>query len=353
MKMKIDHKAPVLVTGATGYVAGVLIKKLLAEGLTVHATVRDVKNRDKLKYLIALDEIYPGSIQFFEADLLEEGSYQEAMNRCELVYHTASPFKINIEDAQKELLDPAILGTRNVLNTASATNSVKRVVLTSSCAAIYGDNYDLKSVSNSRFTEENWNMSSSISHQPYSFSKTLAEKESWKINKKQARWDLVVLNPSFVVGPGVNPFGTSESFNLIRKFGDGSMKGGVPNFALGVVDVRDLAQAHYLLGFTPEAEGRHIISGHNTDLKQMASTLISKFGQDYPIPKKLVPKWLVWLFGPLADKSMTRKIVSLNMNYPWKADNGKSKKIGVNYRPLSETMNDFFQQMVEHQYFKK
>ena len=351
--MKINNKAPVLVTGATGYVAGVLIKTLLAKGLTVHASVRDVKNRDKLKYLIELDEVSPGTIRFFEADLLEEGSYCEAMENCELVYHTASPFKINIEDAQKELIDPALLGTRNVLNTASTTSSVKRVVLTSSCAAIYGDNYDLKTLTQTLFTEEHWNMSSSMTHQAYSYSKTLAEKEAWRLYEAQKRWDLVVLNPSLVAGPGINPFGTSESFNLIKQFGDGRMKAGVPNFALGVVDVRDLAQAHYLLGFTSEAQGRHIISGHNTSLKQMASTLLDKFGDEYPIPKKLVPKWLVWLFGPLADKSVTRKMVSLNMNYPWLADNTKSKKLGVQYRPLAETMNDFFQQMVENQYFKK
>lgn len=65
----INKKAPVMVTGATGYVAGLLVKKLLEEGLTVHAPVRDPDNADKLKYLNAIVESTPGSIVYFAADL--------------------------------------------------------------------------------------------------------------------------------------------------------------------------------------------------------------------------------------------------------------------------------------------
>jgi len=119
-------------------------------------------------------------------------------------------------------------GTRNVLEEVNRTPSVKRVVLTSSCAAIYGDNADLKNTPNGIFTEDIWNTSSSLEQQAYSYSKTLAEKEAWKINKKQTRWDLVTINPSLVVGPGINPHATSESFKLVKQFGDGSMKAGAP-----------------------------------------------------------------------------------------------------------------------------
>jgi uncharacterized protein YbjT (DUF2867 family) len=80
--------APLLVTGATGYVAGWVIKQLLEEGFTVHAAVRDPNNPEKLKYLNQLGEAPPGTIQFFKSDLLEAGSYANAMKDCEVVFHS-------------------------------------------------------------------------------------------------------------------------------------------------------------------------------------------------------------------------------------------------------------------------
>ena len=61
-----------------------------------------------------------------------------------------------------------------------------------------------------------------------------------------------------------------------------------------------------------------------------------------------MPKWLVWLVAPMVNKAMTRKIVSLNVNLPWKGDNCKSvRELGMQYRPMKESMNDFFQQMID------
>jgi dihydroflavonol-4-reductase len=345
---RIDKSKPVMITGATGYVAGWIVKKLLDEGLTVHAPVRDHKNTEKLQYLNKIAGNAPGTIKFYEADLLEAGSYGEAMADCQIVFHTASPFKINVADPQKELVDPAQLGTRNVLEEANRTPSVKRVVLTSSCAAIYGDNADLQKTPDGTFTEEIWNTSSSLEHQPYSYSKTVAEKEAWKVSQEQTGWDLVVINPSFVVGPGINPHATSESFKLVKQFGDGSMKSGAPRIGFGVVDVRDLAEAHFRAAFTPAAQGRYIISGHNTDTIEMAEALIDKFGKDYPIPRKSMPKWLVWMVAPMVNKAMTRKLISRNVNLPWIGDNGKGvKELSMQYRPLKDSMIEFFQQLID------
>ncbi len=344
----IDKTKPVMITGATGYVAGWIVKKLLDDGITVHAPVRDPENPDKLKHLNAVARNAPGQIKYFKADLLDQASYAEAMTGCELVFHTASPFYIDVKDPQKELIDPAKLGTRNVLEEVNRTPTVKRVVLTSSCAAIYGDNADLKKTPNGIFTEDIWNTSSSLDHQPYSYSKTLAEQEAWKINQDQSRWDLVTINPTLVIGPGINPNATSESFRLIQQFGDGTMKSGAPRMGMGAVDVRDLAMAHFKAAFTPEAKGRYITSGHNTDFPGLAETLIEKYGDTYPIPRRVLPKWLVWIVGPIMNKSLTRKMVSLNVNLPWIGDNSRSiRELDMTYRPLKESMNDFFQQMIE------
>ncbi len=345
---KIDTNAPVMVTGATGYVAGWLVKMLLDEGHTVHAAVRDPNSEKKLRHLNQMAAAAPGSIRYFRADLLEPGSYAVAMQDCELVYHTASPFSLDVKDAEKELIEPAKLGTRNVLEEANKTSSVKRVVVTSSCAAIYGDNADLATTPNGVFTEEIWNETASVTHQAYSYSKTLAEKEAWEICGKQDRWDLVTVNPSLVMGPGTNPNGTSESFNMMKQYGDGTLKTGSPRWGFGVVDVRDLAKAHYLAGFTPEAKGRYIVSGHDSDLADLVVPLREAFGTKFPFPTRTLPKWLVWLVGPIANKSTTRKMIRRNVGLPWKGDNSKGvRELGITYRPLEETIVEFFQQMID------
>ena len=351
--MNIDTKSPVLVTGATGYVAGWLIKELLDAGVTVHAAVRDPSKTEKHAHLDKVAAKAKGDIKYFKADLLDNGSFEEAMKGCSVVFHTASPFTINVDDPQKELVDPALLGTRNVLTQATKTPTVKRVVVTSSCAAIYSDNKDTEKTPLGVFTEDIWNTTSTLDHNPYYLSKTLAEKEAWKIAQSQNEWDLVTINPSLVMGPGLNPKGTSESFNFIRQMGDGTMKDGVPDWWFGVVDVRDVAKAHMAAAYIKEAQGRYITSAHNTNLAEMAKMLLPRFGDKYPIPRKTVPKFLISLVSIFKDTGLSRQFISQNFGYPWYACNLKSvEQLGMQYRPLSESMNDFFQQMIDTKQFE-
>lgn len=349
--MNIDKTKPVLVTGATGYVAGRLVEKLLKEGLTVHAAVRDPENPVKTDPLKHLETNSSGKLKFFRADLLDKGSFDEAAQGCELVYHTASPFIRNVKDAQRDLIDPALEGTRNVLNAATKSNSVKRIVLTSSCAAIYGDAKDLLNAPDNTLTEEIWNTSSSLQHQPYSYSKTLAEREAWKINNEQNKWDLVTINPSFVIGPGINPNATSESFSIFRQIGKGDFKMGAPEMNIGCIDVRDLAEAHYRAGYTPDAKGRYIISSEDSGFLQLAKAIKNEFPQ-YPIGTKKVPKWLLWLIAPTVG--MTREEVSKNIGYPWHASNEKSiQELGMTYRAVDQSAIEFFRFLIDNGQIQK
>lgn len=344
--LTIDRSKPVLVTGATGYVAGWVIKALLEEGLTVHAAVRDPAKEEKRAHLDRLAEALPGEIVYFASDLLKGGSYKEAMAGCSTVFHTASPFTTSVKNPQKELIEPAQLGTRNVLEEASREPSVKRVVLTSSCAAIYTDAKDCEKAPGGQLTEDIWNETASLDYQPYSLSKTLAEKEAWSIAKGQDQWTLVVVNPSLVIGPALQDRPTSESFNLVRQMGDGTFKRGAPKAGLGVVDVRDLAGAHLSAAFVPEAEGRHIISAHETNLFELTQVLRETYGKRYPLPTKPIPKWLMKQIAPLVG--LSRRFVERNVNIPWRADNSKAIRVfGLNYRPLKTSMDDMFQQMID------
>ncbi|MEM6993157.1 MAG: NAD-dependent epimerase/dehydratase family protein [Myxococcota bacterium] len=338
--------APVLVTGGTGYVAGRVIERLLRAGLTVHATVRDASKRDRLQYLTDIAEETDGTLRFFSADLLDAGSFAGAMAGCRVVFHVASPFIINVTDPQKELVDPAVEGTRNVLEQANAVDTVERVVLTSSCAAIYGDNADLDATPRGVFDEQIWNTSSRLDHNPYSLSKTLAEKKAWKIAEGQERWRLVVVNPAMVMGPGLRVHTGSESFNLMKQIVDGTMSAGMPDLHIGVVDVRDLAEAHFRAGFVPEAEGRHVLSGTDGSVPMIVETLRGGEHHGLKLPKRVMPRWVLWLVGPMVG--MTRDFVTKNIGRPWKADNAKStERLGLTYRPLAETIGDFTQQLVD------
>lgn len=344
----IDRSKPVLVTGATGYIAGHLVKRLLDDGFTVHAAVRDPSSEKKLRHLNRLAENSSGQLRYFVSDLLKDDSYADAMADCELVFHTASPCQVRVNDPQKDLIQPALYGTQNVLKQAQRTPSVRRIVMTSSCAAIYGDNIDVRYSKTGRFTEADWNTTSSRDHQPYSYSKVLAEREAWSIHGRQKRWDLICVNPSIVIGPGINPQATSASFSVMRQFINGTMKAGVPDYGIGAVDVRDVADAHMKAAFNPEASGRYLVSAWNTSFPEIARVLRDHFGNRFPVPKKTIPRWLVWLVGPLFDRTLTRRIVSDNVGHPFLADNSRCvQELGMTWRPFEESIIEFFEQLTE------
>lgn len=344
--INIDPSAPVLVTGATGYVAGWIIKGLLDAGVTVHAAVRDPDNKAKIAHLVDMAGQSRGEVRFYRADLLSEGAYTEAMADCRIVFHTASPFVRAVDDPQRDLIDPAVRGTANVLASANLVASVSRVVLTSSCAAMYSDAIDCENAPGGTITEEVWNTTASLTHEPYSYSKRLAEEEAWRIAESQNRWRLVAVNPSLVIGPATGPDPTSESFAIVKQIADGTMKRGAPRLGMGVVDVREVARAHIAAAYLPDARGRYIVSGHNTDLLELAQALQPRFGRDFPLPKRALPKFAVWLMAPFVG--LSRAFVAKNVNHTFRADNAKSRReLGVTYRPLRESMEDMFAQLVE------
>lgn len=344
--MNIDTTSPVCVTGATGYVAGVLVKELLEAGLTVHAPVRDPSNNERLTYLTDIADANTGTITFFKADLLDKGSYLESMQGCSVVFHTASPFIMNVPKGKEHevVLDPAVKGTQNVLKSAAETSSVKRVVLTSSMYAVTVDAQDSLDVE--KCDESVWNTAASITYNPYAYSKVLAEKAAWEIAKDDdTKYDLVVINPSWVMGPGVKAHPSSESYGFVKMVGDGAMKSGAPRMGVSVVDVRDVAKAHLAAAFMESAEGRNIISGHNTDMLEMIGAIGTKY-PNYPLPKRAAPKLLVWLLGPLMG--LPRRMVSRSCNIVPKMDTSKSiEKLNMSYMPLEDTMQDMFAQMIE------
>lgn len=346
----IDKNKLVLVTGASGYIANWVVRYLLEAGCTVHATVRDPQSEKSVGPLRRIaGEAGAGDLRIFRAELLEDGSFDDAMEGCEVVIHTASPFLVRgFTDSEQALIRPAVEGTRNVLQAANRCASVKRVVLTSSVAAVYGDNADLEKNSRGFFSEDDWNFSSSAEHQPYSYSKFLAEKEAWKIQADQDRWQLVCINPSMVAGPALTRYSRSTSIDTLCSLGSGKMWPGVPDMRMGWVDVRDVARAHIEAAFRPDAEGRHIISNGEPSLLDIAKILRQRFGNRYRFPLFVLPKFIVKWFGRFMDSSVTPRFVEQNVGHPLQFDNQRSRdRLGIEYLPLEQTFVEHFQQLID------
>jgi len=353
--MKIPTSSPVMVTGSTGYVGGVLVQQLLDAGLTVHCPVRDPSNPDKIKHLQNL----PGGsdrLFFFKADLLDSGSYTESMKECSVVFHVASPFLMECPKGKEEemLINPAVNGTLNVLESAKETDSVKRVVLTSSIVAIATDAQDCvdaRVATGKMIDEKSWNSSASKDYNPYAFSKTLAERAAWKFvedNSDTCGFDLVACNPSFVMGPGIAVHRSAESFKFIQMLGSSP---GCPDMGLCFVDVRDVARGHVAAGFLPSeivAGQRYILNGANNKMMGAAKILSEEF-PNHPFPTKNVPKWLFWCVAPFLG--LQRKYVSRSVGLVMEMDNSKSlKDLQENlpeYTPLSKTLHEMFQQCIQ------
>ena len=335
-----------LVSGASGFIASWICKLLLEQGAKVHGTVRSLDNKKKVQHLLDLQNKYPDQFHLFEADLLIEGSFDSAMQGCQYVLHTASPFFVgNIKNAQKSLIDPALKGTQNILNSVNRTDSVKKVVLTSSVVAIFSDNAEIQDIPDGIFTNQVWNKTASESYQPYAYSKTVAEKKARQMAAAQDRWALSTINPGFVLGPSLSNRVDGTSTKTVYEIMSGKMAFGLPEINMGMVDVRDVAQAHINAATTQTQSDRFILVGHHAAISDWLPFL-EKYKGKYKIPTSKIPKPLLYIFGPL--QGFTWKYVSKNVGIPISFDNKPSiDELGIQYRELEKTLDDQIHSLIE------
>ena len=334
----------ILVTGATGYVGSWIVKRLLKKGYTVRITARDKSKTEKYGYLQEIADASPGKLEVFEADLLKPGSFDEAAEGSHAILHVASPFTLRFKDPVKELIDPAVNGTTNVLNAASSSTTVKKVILTSSVVAIFGDNIDMQDKSLAEFTEDNFNDTSTEHHQPYSYSKVKAERAAWKLAEAQQQWQLVVMNPAFIVGPPISANTNSESIQFMKDMVSGKLLMGAPHLEIGFVDVRDVADAHIAALESDHAEGRHILAARVVSMMELSGIIKSLFPGKYPLPLMKVPKFMLYLTGWAFG--LTLKFISRNVGYKLAFNNSKSiNALSISYTPLETTIKDMIEQM--------
>lgn len=342
-----DSTKPVLVTGAAGYMASWVVEQLLRQGRTVRGTVRDLSDTAKTRHLHELVGNSPGTLELHEANLLLPGSFSKAMQGVEVVIHIASPYVLGrVKDAESRLIRPAVEGTRNVLESVNNTQSVRRVVLTSSIVSMFGDACEVSRKKDQTLQESYWNESSSLTHNPYSYSKTLAEKVAWETFRQQDRWDLVTIHPGAMFGPSLSSRIDATSVDMLIQFLNGSYRQGVPRLWLGVVDVRDVAHAHVQSAMLPEASGRYIVVDESLRLLQISKLMdVARHGLTDKLPKSEVPKFLLWLIAPWIG--FDRKYIADTVGYPIMFNNKRSREeLGIAYRPTAETLDHHIGQVV-------
>jgi nucleoside-diphosphate-sugar epimerase len=327
----------VLVTGGTGYIGGEVIDQLLARGYTVHTTVR---NRAKSEP--RLHARWPGDrLEVFEADLLSDDGWADAVSGCEAVLHVASPFPIGVPKDKNELVVPAREGTLRALRFANSVG-IKRFIQTSSAAAIaYGH------PEKDQFDHTDWtNLDADVP--PYIESKTVAERAARDWVAENAP-DMVFcsINPVAVFGP-VYDADVSTSIEIVKKVIDGSIPL-IPNMGICVTDVRDVAEAHVRALEAPadKVRGERFPTSEKFMwIREMADTVRARVPEHAgKVPSRPMPDWLVRFLGLFMDEMKQIKGEIGNI----RDVSGKHTEavLGFTFIPAEQTIEDTVRSLVE------
>jgi dihydroflavonol-4-reductase len=239
----------VLLTGVTGYIGQHCAAELLRQGYAVVGTVRSLAKADETKS--ALAKVAPvDRLTFVEADLLSEGGWDTAVNGCDYVLHVASPFVLADPKDEADLIVPAVQGTRRVIAAAQRAG-VSRLVLTSSIFAI------IAGKDSGDYGPGDWS-DTRADIGAYAKSKTLAERAAWEA-VRGGSLELTVINPGAVFGPSLGARLDGQSVTMMTKMITGKIPM-IPDMAMGMVDVRDVAKLHVAAMTASGAAGKRFIA---------------------------------------------------------------------------------------------
>ncbi|MEM6295017.1 MAG: aldehyde reductase [Myxococcota bacterium] len=328
----------VLVTGGSGYIATHIIELLLREGYEVRATVRNPSDDAKTAHLRSLAGA--DKLELVAADLMKPGAFDEAVQGCQGVVHAASAVRLRADDPQRDIVDVAVEGTKNVFDSIDAAPEVKRVVVTSSIAAVIDDALPVSHV----HTEDDWNESATVNNAPYPLSKKLAEREAWR-RAASASYDVVTINPGLVFGPVFIKTHIRSSPNILHDLLSGKFPL-APRFRFSVVDVRDVAKAHLEALRRPDAAGRHILSNRGMWLREMADVLRPAYPK-HKVPTRQMPNFAMYALA-LFDKRLSWDFLRRNLGVERTLANEKSRNaLGIEYMPIETTILDTAKSFVD------
>lgn len=327
----------VLISGASGFIASHTITRLLDDGFEVVGTVRDPNRAESVTHLQAL----PGAAErltLVAADLNDADPFSAYTGDVDYVLHMASPFQITVKDPQRDLVDPAVRGTVSMLTACAKSSRIKRVVVTSSMAAIT-DEPDSSRV----LTEADWNEKSTLERNPYYLSKAAAERAAWDfVEKHSPSWDLVVINPFIVIGPAM-----TDSINESNRIFADLLNGKFPaimSLTWGFVDVRDVAVAHVKALTTPQANGRYLCAGETRTMREVVGILNDNGFGNSKLPKMGMDSALGDKFALLAAFLQPKGVKSYLKTHIGRTPRFDHTKVvtdlGLEFRPGDKSITD-------------
>lgn len=331
----------VLVTGGTGYIAGELIKQLLARGWTIHTTVRS-KAKSEAGLRRRFGDPGDNRLKVFQLDLMDDAGWSEANEGCTHVAHVASPIPAKPPKHEDDLIVPAREGTLRALRFAKAAG-VKRFVQTSSTAAVvYGRD-------RGEYTcdESDWTNIDHPDAYPYVKSKTIAERAArdW-VDENGGDMEFVSVNPGMVLGP-VDSGDFSASVELVQQLMDGSMPM-APDLGFPIVDIRDIADLHIKALEEPGLAGERFLgAGEFLKAIEVGAVLRARLGDKArKVPTKKMPDWLVSVLGLVnaevrGIKSELGKVRHVDASHA-------KERLGWTMRAVEDTIAETGESLIQH-----
>lgn len=306
------NDGPVAVTGASGYIGSHVVKNLVEHGYAVRATVRDASREDKVSHLKAMNDAGPGSVEIVSRDLFQatEGVYDDVFAGCAAVFHVAADLgsdpSYGATDPQR-VFDGCMTSTRGILESVEKAGSVKRVIYTSSCAAIMGLREGGRDARGYEYKDEDWAGEGpyetiesrwtvtdrktgepkplwTLARQPYAMGKVEAERYAYAWGERTGI-DVVSVNPCHVLGPIL---GASQDTGWQHRIGlmltgDGGHEGRF-NSLWNIIDVRDIAEAQRLAATNSMAKNgtRYMLAATDESGELTVQELIDALRAIYP-----------------------------------------------------------------------
>lgn len=314
----------VLVTGANGFLGSYLLRVLLRNGEKVRGLTRVNTNMDLIQDSLA-------KIELMNGDVLDIPSLEDAMDGVEKVYHCAAVISMVPEDAGK-MLKVNIEGAANVMNVAMQ-KGVKRVVHVSSIAALGLPKDNVLMDENFLNIEDKKNVT-------YSISKHYGEREAWRAYSEGL--DVVVAAPGTIMGAGkwTTPPNSlfTEVYNGLSFYTDGNT---------GWVDVRDVAEALYILMEKGTSGEKYLLTNENLSFKQVLGDIAILLGKKPPTMKvnslmKAIAWRGEWIKGKITGTKPVITEESLRLAdvvFNYSGEKFK-KQFGFSYKPFKQTLAD-------------